>query len=779
MSFLAAVSTSSALKVIDPSSMDITSIESDSYYTALAWSPDNTFLFAATPSGIDKISTEGVFKDIVFRQSEGDSPIRSVLAMDKGNTVVFSRGTEVCFWDVHASKMTDVFTSHTSPIISLTLNNDETLLASTTVTATHVHNLTHKSHTMLKHHPSGTTSSLFHFHRRTILCLVSPRAFVVYDTTRPSAPMKTVTISSGMSQVACSPWSKNLFATSGSCGLLSLIDLDKEKSVIKTRELKVPVSSLAFQQVGTAVLAGTENGKILQIELRAAEKAPISYALDKSGARITCVTVMRKPRGSKSTNASAPAASSSVVASNKPLASKPEPSVPTSKSSSHRPKSHLTAVVAEEEARRVSRSGKSRAASASKESDVRQKATAQGSDENSARPSVHRAFSPISKTPPAIVDQDADVSVQIENLRKMHILPAPAEGTSQTEARERRSSREPKSTRTSPLVTPAAPIDPPLSATSSTTPPRADLPAATPPTATTSKDAQFPSTSQFNSRTIPDSGTLPSASSSNSRLSEQSRMTSPDLPSLDVSPLFPSRRLGSTSGGSSTVAAILKAKREERRRMSGASTSSATSLRASKLPDVKEQEDKEDAAGEGVVASAVPARVKGLSVFGLSTPEVDRWIAAGKGPDSEERARKAARGGKRVGWTDEAKEDGSSASSGTPSKGKKRYEEMSTALQLSPAKRQPLGPVSPYKQPSSAANSAPDLLRAVVRDVMYEFQQETREELIGLHLDLVKAGRGWKNELRKLMDEYVGEMRVLREENENLRKANERLRRGY
>lgn len=41
-------------------------------------------------------------------------------------------------------------------------------------------------------------------------------------------------------------------------------------------------------------------------------------------------------------------------------------------------------------------------------------------------------------------------------------------------------------------------------------------------------------------------------------------------------------------------------------------------------------------------------------------------------------------------------------------------------------------------------NSAPDLLRAVVRDVMYEFQQETREELIGLHLDLVKAGRGWK-----------------------------------
>lgn len=130
------------------------------------------------------------------------------------------------------------------------------------------------------------------------------------------------------------------------------------------------------------------------------------------------------------------------------------------------------------------------------------------------------------------------------------------------------------------------------------------------------------------------------------------------------------------------MAAILKAKREERRRMSGASINSTASLHAAKLPGVKEQEDKEDPAGEGANASAVPARVKGLSVFGLSTPEVDRWIAAGKGPDSEERARKVARGGKRVGWTDEAKEDGNSAPSGSPSKGKKRYEDTSTALQL-------------------------------------------------------------------------------------------------
>jgi protein NEDD1 len=62
---------------------------------------------------------------------------------------------------------------------------------------------------------------------------------------------------------------------------------------------------------------------------------------------------------------------------------------------------------------------------------------------------------------------------------------------------------------------------------------------------------------------------------------------------------------------------------------------------------------------------------------------------------------------------------------------------------------------------------------------MYDFQSETKAELMGLHLDLVKMGRSWKQELRTLMEEYVGDLSDIREENRRLRAENDRLRRGY
>jgi protein NEDD1 len=91
---------------------------------------------------------------------------------------------------------------------------------------------------------------------------------------------------------------------------------------------------------------------------------------------------------------------------------------------------------------------------------------------------------------------------------------------------------------------------------------------------------------------------------------------------------------------------------------------------------------------------------------------------------------------------------------------------------------------SPLRASASNLNhdgstSAHELLRTIVQDVMYDYQREARQEMVGLHLDLVRMGRGWKKELRTLMDEYVGDLRELREENKLLREENERLRRGY
>lgn len=101
--------------------------------------------------------------------------------------------------------------------------------------------------------------------------------------------------------------------------------------------------------------------------------------------------------------------------------------------------------------------------------------------------------------------------------------------------------------------------------------------------------------------------------------------------------------------------------------------------------------------------------------------------------------------------------------------------------QPSPLRRS-MGPQpAPMPMPTSPGSSATaqDFLRNIVRDVMFDYQMETRQEMMGLHLDLVRMGRSWKTELRDLMDEYVGDLRDLRDENKRLREENEQLRRGY
>lgn len=205
----------------------------------------------------------------------------------------------------------------------------------------------------------------------------------------------------------------------------------------------------------------------------------------------------------------------------------------------------------------------------------------------------------------------------------------------------------------------------------------------------------------------------------------------------------------------------------------------------------------------------------GMGVLGMGTPEVDIWIEAGK---AKVKAKTGA-GGRRVDWkekdkkgkgkivvfdddaagrdSDKENEDSDGDQDGNVEEDRDEdedgQEDDSMVIQISP--RRP--PPSRHHVPSAAASwtssplrhagippspggtSPQDLLRTIVRDIMGDFQRETRAEITGLHLDLVRAGRGWKKELREVMDGYVGDLRELREENKALREENERLRRGY
>ncbi|CAE6430104.1 unnamed protein product [Rhizoctonia solani] len=80
---------------------------------------------------------------------------------------------------------------------------------------------------------------------------------------------------------------------------------------------------------------------------------------------------------------------------------------------------------------------------------------------------------------------------------------------------------------------------------------------------------------------------------------------------------------------------------------------------------------------------------------------------------------------------------------------------------------------------SMTKTQAQDLLRNIVSDVMFEFRQETKEDVRGLHLDLLRASRGWKSDLKEYLGDTLEELRLVKEENARLRAEITRLRRGY
>ena len=90
----------------------------------------------------------------------------------------------------------------------------------------------------------------------------------------------------------------------------------------------------------------------------------------------------------------------------------------------------------------------------------------------------------------------------------------------------------------------------------------------------------------------------------------------------------------------------------------------------------------------------------------------------------------------------------------------------------------PYGPM-PFPSTPGSAQKAQEFMRSLVSSAMFDFQQETRAELMGMHLDMLRMGREWKKELRDVLAEaYDDELKELREENKRLREENERLRVG-
>jgi len=240
-----AVTTTDALTLVDPVTLKRAPSSLPSclslvaHPTASFWSPDNTSVFLSSSHIIHKYDpSSNALKDIhSIRGPEGS--ISHLVAKDKV-TIIFNEAHKVhvleCGSTSGTTKISQTYESHQTPITSLSLSNDSTLLASTSAGAAHVHNLTLGSHTVLRGLAlagQSITTSAFHPHSRTRLLLGIGKQVVVYDTTRPSGPIKTIpigdTTSGEITAIACSPFSKTLVALATTGGHVGLVDLDKEK----------------------------------------------------------------------------------------------------------------------------------------------------------------------------------------------------------------------------------------------------------------------------------------------------------------------------------------------------------------------------------------------------------------------------------------------------------------------------------------------------------------------------------------------------------------------
>ncbi|EMD38240.1 hypothetical protein CERSUDRAFT_93771 [Gelatoporia subvermispora B] len=614
-------------------------------------------------------------------------------------------------------------------------------------------------------------------HTRTRLLVGCGAHVLVYDTSR-SLPTKSIALEKKrigeIVAIACSPFSKSLVAVACSGGYVSLLDIEKEKGLLRTLPMHVPVTSIAFSAKGDMLFIGTENGKLLLQSLRTLDQAPISVSVSESGSRIVALSVQRKLASDDATKGlNRPLVQQDV--NKRPFAPvhstearKNGPDVP-----SRRPKLAISPIASKSHAdvskqrtasgstvRGLQTSDKaasptSSPARVSLREQLRRSRTAPAPESPLARRSIEtqqrKAFSP-PKSPAlharkaSTDDMDAaHISVRMENL-----LPLRQAGVTVKE-------------NLAPYAG-GAPAVPALSASAvssiSRVPPR-------------TRDTQDVKASRARSRTTSSSG---ASTISSNALPSHNRLDK----LLGVPSISTLEQVASTSRPTSPTQRIPI----ERRRGHVVTTRSPSPA----LPSPVEK----PLSPEPQTYSRVKGKERmrpGTNVLGLGTPEADLWVRAGESRENEQ-------AGKRVGFT-EAHDDGADFDDGhrfeqdvdeveTARGGKKVGAEM----HLSPRRNIPgtsssWTPVpSPLRDPtvlpaSPQVKAAQDLLQTLLRDALYDFRQETRQDITGLHLDMLRMGRSWRQEMRASMEELGSELRALREENERLRKENERLRRGY
>ncbi|KAG1817312.1 WD40-repeat-containing domain protein [Suillus variegatus] len=269
-----------------------------SQYLASAWSPDNSSLYLASPFSIDRFMTSQSRLDkAIYVQSREESEINTMAVTPSGN-IVLGVGRKVIMLEYAAgsAKVLKTLESHGTTITALVVSNDSMLIASASSKGVHIYNLLvpakHISLPLPTSAPRSVSTLTFHPHVRTRLLLGLGHDILVYDVDKPSAPVKCISIGRDVVGIACSPFSKTLVAVA-STNSVSLVDLDKDKGLFKTVLSPELITSITFSPEGAAIYLGMRDGLRI-LNLRELDKEMKRVSVGETGQGVLCLAVQKR-----------------------------------------------------------------------------------------------------------------------------------------------------------------------------------------------------------------------------------------------------------------------------------------------------------------------------------------------------------------------------------------------------------------------------------------------------------------------------------------------------
>lgn len=203
------------------------------------WNSDNTSLFLVFADGIRRYSDRGAVEKVIFSSPDEEELQPCIIVRDNGS-IIGAFSNKIAFFEPIPSSgdyaVVRTIDVHTSPITSLAISNDGTVLASASQTTVYIHTFESGSHTTLRGLPRLSEEPplcTFSPHFRTKLIVGSGQVLYICDISRPSSPTKTIPLGSSANgdvvSLACSPYSNTLVAAACEGGSVHLVDLEKEK----------------------------------------------------------------------------------------------------------------------------------------------------------------------------------------------------------------------------------------------------------------------------------------------------------------------------------------------------------------------------------------------------------------------------------------------------------------------------------------------------------------------------------------------------------------------